>query len=264
MSSITPLRPDEVPDELICAICFSIPLKPKLLPCEHVFCTNCICRALETQSTCPTCRTTCNESNVRDLCANPFAFRIWNSVQVKCDQSESGCAWTGSISDLESHQQSCSAGNRSNVDQEELDRLQQENAKLKDEIERLKVAMKESKKELLVEAATNLIQNLKKEFDFLEKIDHSNYSFNRHNVVKLTQLISRYLEEKPNEINSNRIYNCVQSCYRDLENGYSDNPNHYHLDVNMLLTTCAASNWFSEKQHENIRGWIGACSSNFF
>ncbi|GFH53879.1 hypothetical protein CTEN210_10355 [Chaetoceros tenuissimus] len=264
MSSISLLRPDEVPDELICAICFSIPLKPKLLSCEHVFCANCIRRALETQTSCPTCRTICNESNVRNLCANPFAFRIWNSVQVKCDQSESGCAWTGSISDLESHQQNCSAGNRMSINREELERLRQENIRLKEENEHLKVAMKEAKKESLVETATNLIMNLKKEFDLLEKIDHSSYNFYRYNVVDLAQLISRNLMDKPGEIDSNRIYNCVHRCYRALENGYSDNPSHYHLDVSMLLTTCAASNWFSDKQHENIISWIGACSSNFF
>ena len=137
MSSVSLLRPGEVPDELICAICFSIPLKPKLLPCEHVFCANCINRALETQPSCPTCRNPCNQYDVRDLSMSPFAFRIWNSVQVKCDQSESGCAWTGSISDLESHRHNCSAGNRMSINQEEMERLQQENTRLKEKIESL-------------------------------------------------------------------------------------------------------------------------------
>ena len=251
MSSLSLLRPDEVPNELICAICFSIPLRPKLLPCEHVFCTLCVHRALETQPSCPTCRTPCDQNQPKDLSSNPFAFRIWNSIQVKCDQSESGCAWTGAISDLESHRQKCSAGNKTNIDQEELGRLRQENIRLNDEIKRLKEVNRQA-----LNATFDFAKMMLDENDVLPKIDYSNYSFNRHNVVKLSQLISRYLENKPSEINSHRIYNCVQSCYRALENGYSNNPKHYDLDMHMLLTTCAASTWFSKKQMGNIRRWI--------
>ena len=63
------------------------------------------------------------------------------------------------------------------------------------------------------------------------------YNFKRHNVVQLSQLVARYLESKPNEINANRIYSCVEVCYRDLKRGWSDNPDHYYMDVRMLLAT---------------------------
>ena len=42
----------------------------------------------------------------------------------------------------------------------------------------------------------------------------------------LSQLISRYLENKPSNIDGNKIYDYVRSCYNDLETGYSDNPEH--------------------------------------
>ena len=53
----------------------------------------------------------------------------------------------------------------------------------------------------------------------------------------MSQLISQYLENKPREIDSNRIFNCVRSCHTDLEKGYSDNPEYYPMDVKMLLAT---------------------------
>jgi len=76
--------------------------------------------------------------------------------------------------------------------------------------------------------------------------------------VELSQLISRYLENKPSNIDGNKIYDCVRSCYNDLERGYSDNPEHYYLDMRMLLATCLASTWFSNNQRTSLKSWYGA------
>ena len=87
------------------------------------------------------------------------------------------------------------------------------------------------------------------------KLFHGSYNFDRHDVVELSQLISRYLKNKPGRIDANRIYNCVRKCYTALEKGYIDNPQHYCMDVRMLLATCLASNWFSKKQMNSMRQW---------
>ena len=81
------------------------------------------------------------------------------------------------------------------------------------------------------------------------------YQYDRSRVLPLTQLICRYLENIPNNVDRNRIYNCVKRCYDDLEQNYTDNPEHYRTDVRMLLNVCRAANWFSPKQFANINRW---------
>lgn len=253
MSSISLLRPEEVPNEFICAICFSVPLEPKLLPCEHVFCADCIKRSFETQLACPTCRISCAHNQAKKLKRHSLASRIWSSIQVKCDHNEKGwCAWTGSISDLKSHRRNCSSNDRRHGNQEEFNKLKGENYELKEKIAR---------QQALIEFFKEDIDDLKTKIEMhalVPKIPYSNYQFNRSNVVELAQLISRYLEDKPYEIDRNRIYQCVQNCYRDLEANYSDNPEHYYIDMHMLLTACIASTWFTDKQRGNIRRWLNS------
>ncbi|XP_070547938.1 tripartite motif-containing protein 2-like [Ptychodera flava] len=60
--SLDPKRsPDNIDDGLIaCPICSERYTKPKVLPCFHSFCEECLCRWIEKRgdSNCPTCRTT--------------------------------------------------------------------------------------------------------------------------------------------------------------------------------------------------------------
>ena len=86
----------------------------------------------------------------------------------------------------------------------------------------------------------------------LPKLFHGSYDFRRENVVELSQLISRHLEDKPSEIDCNKIYNCVRSCVTDLEKDWSDNPAHYYMDMRIFLATCLASRWFTDDQVGNI------------
>ena len=100
----------------------------------------------------------------------------------------------------------------------------------------------------------SLKQSLRNRPD-LPKIFHGHYDFRREDVVKLSQLISRHLEDKPDDIDSNKIFNCVRSCFTDLEKAYGGNPKHYYMDMRMLLATCLASTWFSGNQRRHIEKW---------
>lgn len=85
--------------------------------------------------------------------------------------------------------------------------------------------------------------------------------YKQENVRELSQLISCYLLEKPHQIDRNKIYGRVHSCYYYLKEDYDDNPDGYYEDMRMLLATCLASRtWFTNKQYDNIEGWHGRMS----
>lgn len=81
------------------------------------------------------------------------------------------------------------------------------------------------------------------------------YHYKRDNVDELSQLISQYLDNKPENIDGNRIFNCLRVCYMDLEKGYSDHPEYYYHNMRMLLATCLASTWLTDIQFKNIKRW---------
>ena len=157
---------------------------------------------------------------------------------MKCGNHNDGCAWTGSIGGYASHMEQCVSARSNQAGsalREELKALKQNNAQLEKKNAQLKK---------LLQKRPNL-----------PILFQGEYNYRRENVVELSQLISRYLEKKPAEINANQIFNCVRSLYMDLEKKFTDNPEHYQIDMKMLLATCEASNWFSARQYENIRNW---------
>ena len=81
------------------------------------------------------------------------------------------------------------------------------------------------------------------------------YKYDRYSVVKLAQLVSRDLEDRPSEISPNRVFSCIASCYEDLKRGWTDNPQNYPIDVRMLLSIAAASTWFNEHQMKLLDQW---------
>lgn len=249
--SPSPLRPEEVPEDLKCSICFGVPINPKLLPCEHAFCNECISKALSALPKCPNCRLTCNPNQIYDLRKDSMPYRIWSSIAVKCTKHEEGCSWTGSIADFQNHASRCMHGGMFHTHRLEIERLNKRIQNLEDENRDLKMKLRE-----LPEVASMLMQEALRGHELLPKIFYGDYSFRRENVVELTQLISRNLENKPHDIESNRIYQCVSNCYRDLTQGYSDNPPHFTIDMQMLLSTCLASTWFTDRQLMNIRRWL--------
>lgn len=267
------LHQENVPDDLICSICMTVPAEPLITPCDHLFCRTCIHQALSDRNICPIDRRPCNLNQLRQL--EGLSSRIWGGIQVKCGGHDIGCAWRGSIADYSSHvQNSCSvlnrrssAGNFSNsAREEELESLREENTSLQT---RLDEALRSNAHQTRlitdanqqIESLTTLVNILQQSLNSRPDVPtlfHGTYNFRRENVVELSQLISRYLENKPSSIDGNKIYDCVRSCYNDLERGYSDNPEHYYLDMRMLLATCLASTWFSINQKASLKRWYDA------
>mmetsp|Transcript_9884 Transcript_9884/g.20962 ORF Transcript_9884/g.20962 Transcript_9884/m.20962 type:complete len:319 (-) Transcript_9884:1821-2777(-) len=82
------------------------------------------------------------------------------------------------------------------------------------------------------------------------------YGYDREDVVALTQLICEYLLEKPDEIDSNHIFNCVRNIYIALTKNWNDNPDYYYISVRMLINVCHASTWFTYNQQRNFEEWL--------
>eukprot|EP00985_Skeletonema_marinoi_P027330 scaffold22272_cov85-Skeletonema_marinoi.AAC.1 len=107
------LHQENVPDDLICSICMTVPSEPLITPCDHLFCRTCIHQALSDRNICPIDRRPCTVGQLRQL--DGILSRIWSGIQVKCGGHESGCAWRGSIADYSSHvQNNCSASSGNN------------------------------------------------------------------------------------------------------------------------------------------------------
>ncbi len=140
------LREDNVPDDLICSICMTLPAEPLMTECDHLFCRTCIHQALGNQNLCPIDRRPCSQGQLRRL--DGLLSRIWRGIQVKCGCYENGCAWRGSIADYGSHTENCSVrrnpsvNNNNNSDViEELERLRQENEDLRKKISSLESSL---------------------------------------------------------------------------------------------------------------------------
>ncbi len=89
------------------------------------------------------------------------------------------------------------------------------------ECERVQMAQERASEQRRVEWERERLRN-HVEFD-------PDYRYDRLRVVELSQLISRFLMEKPREINANRVYNCVKNICDDVERGWVDNPEHLTL-----------------------------------
>jgi hypothetical protein len=152
--------------------------------------------------------------------------------------------------------------------EEQLETLEEQNEEINElRDQRVNVAMEVAMEASRVAVQETLdqtrsqIQRLTQERDALRerpnlpRIFHGSYHFRREHVVELSQLISRYLLDKPNNINGNRIFNCVRTCYTALDRDYCDNSETYYEDMRMLLATCLASTWFSDNQYNNILEW---------
>ncbi|EJK44619.1 hypothetical protein THAOC_36823, partial [Thalassiosira oceanica] len=194
--------------------------------------------------------------------------RIWTGIQVKCGNHDSGCGWTGGIGDYEDHARTtCVHANVTERSERRIHELEQEKTRLMDRLQTSESARISVETQLADAKAKN--QELKKyEVQYLllkslndlkevesKRLFNGQYDFGRHDVVRLAQLISKHLEDKPSEIDRNKIYDCIRGCYNDLDRGYSDNPAHYYMDMRMLLATCLASTWFSNRQRDSLIRW---------
>jgi len=270
------LHPDNLPDDLVCSICLTVPADPLVTPCDHVFCKPCIRQVLNVRNVCPIDRRPCTVGQLKQL--EGLSFRIWSGIQVKCGGHESGCAWRGSIADYSTHTQKCIMSraptghnvNNNNAElMEELETLRSENLMLKIHLEESNQTLRGMRRQMSWEAATTARlqderDSLRQSRDALQAqlnsrppmIFNGSYDFGRENIVQLSQLISiYYLDNALIEIDGNKIYNCVQKCYTALDRNYQDNPEEYDIDMRMLLATCLASHWFTDNQWDNIENW---------
>eukprot|EP00956_Cyclotella_meneghiniana_P017757 scaffold29195_cov69-Cyclotella_meneghiniana.AAC.10 len=246
----TPVPIDEsIPSDLICSICMSIPSKPVTTPCHHLFCKDCIRQALSVKKECPVDRCRVQPNQMRDLIEGTLPWRLWANIRVKCANHDNGCLWTGGIVDFLGHAESCTkkkrnCDNGSRSTSEELRQYKQLNITLQDKVRQLEEEIEALKMQLDENQGGADIESL--------GLFDEYYDYSRDDIVKLSQLISLRLEDKPDYVDRNKIFNCLHERFKDWERGYIDNPEYYEINMKMLIATCYASNWFSSKQHERI------------
>jgi len=257
-----PLRSEEVPKDFICAICISLPLVPCIVKrCSHVFCQGCINASLSHLQSCPVCRLYCTKADVLPLeYESSLSYRIWSNIAVKCEHHAEGCGWTGSLLDYRSHHNPCSRTENApqrNRDKEVIQKLKAENEDVNQRLSFLTITKEEL--ETRVRRLKRENRELEEERDkiknSIEKLDcneRGGYTYDRTSVVKLTKLICQNLENKPDSIDSNKIFHCVKNILSDLVKRHSDNPTHLRMDVCMLLAVCNASTWFTIKQRNRV------------
>lgn len=145
-------------------------------------------------------------------------------------------------------------------DNELISSLKKENIELK--LKNQLLTMKNQ--ELLAKSREHNWMTVAKELEKLKSIVRRNisipvengkggYAYNRFHVVPLTKLICQNLEDIPDSINPDKIFECVRRIGSDLRKDHEDNPEHFYIDVRMLLSVCLASTWFTERQLVRIR-----------
>jgi Zinc finger, C3HC4 type (RING finger) len=278
---------DSAQGMLTCTLCHELAMEePVMTPCDHVFCRSCISQALEHKRECPNDR---KELYVHQLQPLPGILRrIWEQVGVKCPDPD--CAWTGTVGNYANHRARCGQRSKLAVEKEREynDRIMQlelQVAQYEDVNRELRETIHSLRKNIISQSATTsaddrttTIQELKETIRILRfqlgveqgekrqrkrvrlipqqtttlQFDGS-YKYGRGNVCELTQLIDRYHEDKPHEIDPNRIYGCVRKCYQAFQRGHGNNS--HTVAVQMLLRACLGCTWFTTKQRGNIKTW---------
>jgi Zinc finger, C3HC4 type (RING finger) len=125
------VRPNHVPDDLICSICHSVPIQPIVLqPCEHLYCSYCIHQSfIHVGKQCPIDRINCTTEQILPLRENTLAYRLWCSIQVQCTETMNGCncTWSGSVLDYaKSHRYKCQLNERLIIKRQQQQQQQQQ------------------------------------------------------------------------------------------------------------------------------------------
>jgi len=95
-----------VDEELLCSICLGVLEDPVHGTCGHTFCKICINNWLQSQNTCPMCKTTQSRGDLVSVGIINFKNLI-NRLKVKCDHQPSGCDVICQLSDLPDHLKIC-------------------------------------------------------------------------------------------------------------------------------------------------------------
>eukprot|EP00270_Netrium_digitus_P006742 TRINITY_DN1944_c0_g1_i1.p1 TRINITY_DN1944_c0_g1~~TRINITY_DN1944_c0_g1_i1.p1 ORF type:complete len:342 (+),score=64.63 TRINITY_DN1944_c0_g1_i1:28-1026(+) len=289
ISSARVIDKEHVAAELFCPICSDL-INPQdgtqALPCGHLFCNSCIMRVVRENGECPQDRQPLMESQLKKVKeGNPFVYRLLGRTRVRCQQHDDGCDWVGELSEHCTHSMSCKKAvvscPRCSCEmtrellgmhslgcedmEKENERLRQKLAEKSNDMRTLMRKIQEKDVELAsvrekLEATSSMngslsrrVSDLSSRLRHLEAFDWS-YSYGGENVVELAQLIARGLMSKPEEIDRNRIFNCIKKCTdewrRDTEESLCV------CDLRFLLATAAASNWFTYNQMTHIQEWF--------
>lgn len=123
----------------------------------------------------------------------------------------------------------------------QLHLCQADNRKLERELSKARIDLQRKRTEF------NLFKAQMCEFD----ADYP-YGFQPDGVSKLSLLIACHQQEKPENIDQNRIFTCIQRCYDNFARCGSK----YEHDVHMLIATAYASKWFSDNHKINFHCWL--------
>jgi hypothetical protein len=113
---------------------------------------------------------------------------------------------------------------------------------------------------------TELAENLAASREQLRQRDamvlDSSYKYDLSRVLELSRLVLQHFNDKPSEVDVNRIYFRVEHIYEECKRIDSreeckriDSREHWQM-ARMLLTICSSEKgWFSNKQKRNMNAW---------
>lgn len=105
MIEYSPSNPSDVLSRFLCPVCRDVVIKPKMTPCEHVFCQKCLKLWLENSSSCPLCRHAVQLSEAK---TPPRQFHAELSrLRVRCSFNSKGCSEEMELGKLGRHEKVC-------------------------------------------------------------------------------------------------------------------------------------------------------------
>lgn len=257
---------------LHCSICCDVSFNPVITPCEHVFCRDCIENGLQSSLSCPNDRRPLNQNSLKNI--SGLHEYIYNRTLVQCPKCEK---WTGQFQQYKVHLTTCATSTyvqsleRKLQDlqllhsremtnkQAAIDGLQGELDLVRQAVARNAAATNQnhaSEKEQLQNQINTLLSDVSALQDRIASMGPvfytNNYHYDEDNASDLSRIISRCLFNKPAEIDSNRIFNCIKRCY---DGALHHDSFDVRLGVKLLLVTSYRSNWFTSNQDNRIIEW---------
>eukprot|EP00899_Mesostigma_viride_P004629 jgi/Mesvir1/14167/Mv09631-RA.1 len=99
------IKPQPVPEDLICIICTGVLVDPVEGPCEHLACRACLSDWLSRSTGCPVCRQPLGKSNIKQ--AHRLARNQLDALEVSCDNAARGCKAVVTLGSLKTHTSAC-------------------------------------------------------------------------------------------------------------------------------------------------------------
>ena len=245
---------------LHCSICCDVSFNPVITPCQHVFCRECIESSLRSSFTCPNDRRALNQNSLQAI--SGLHEYIYNRTLVQCPRCDK---WTGQLQQYKVHIPTCNSSSyvqglerkvqELNIQHaREMAHLQTSNHTLRvtleqerhvvelntAELNRHHTAEKKRSQNQITILNTTISELEARIFSMGPTFDY-NYRYDESNMSDLSRIIIWYLDDKPSQIDLNRIFNCIKKCYDGAQ---------YYKTTDMLRTakilllTAITSSWF--------------------